>query len=213
MAKLVGGPLGSYKGKAGGTIGSSWKGIAVVKAMPLSVANPNTVAQQAHREMFAACIAAARLLLSELISVYWNPFAKKMSGFNAFVKQNIDCFAGGELSVPADFYSARGILMGVVDLDIGAVAPPGQFNVSYIDNSGVGDALASDLARMVEYNETKNYWKAFTPANNREDENFNLDDAAMEVGDSIHCYFFFSRPDISKISDSSYKHVVVEPLP
>jgi len=209
MAKLVGGPLGSYRGKAGGTIGSAWKGIAVVKSMPLSVANPKTVAQVAQREKFAACIAAARLLLSDLITTYWNPFAKRMSGINAFVKQNIDCFAVGGLSVPADFYAARGILMGVADLDIGGIAEPGEFNVIYTNNSGVGDALASDLARVVEYNETQNYWKVFTPANNREDENWNLDDHALEEGDSVHCYVFFTRPDISKISDSSYKHVVV----
>jgi len=209
MAKLVGGPLGSYKGKAGGTIGSSWKGIAVVKAMPLSVANPNTVAQQAHREMFAACIAAARLLLSDLITIYWNPFAKKMSGFNAFVKQNIDCFATGSLTVPADFYAARGILMGVKGLSVVAAAGVGTIQADWTDNSGVGDALATDLARLVVFNETKEYWKVFSPAKDREDALFQVTDEDIEEADVLDCYFFFIRPDISKISDSAYKHVVV----
>jgi len=207
MAKLVGGPLGSYKGKAGGTIGSSWKGIAVVKAMPLSVANPNTPAQQAHREMFAACIAAARLLLSELISIYWNPFAKKMSGFNAFVKQNIDCFADGAFSVPADFYAARGILMGVANLEITASEGSHTISAEHSDNTGVGDALGTDCAVLVVYNVDKNSWHLLQADERRHESPALFTEESFEEGDTLHCYFFFKRPDVSKISDSVYKEV------
>jgi len=208
MAKLVGGPLGSYRGKAGGTIGSSWKGIAVVKSMPLSVANPKTVAQTAQREKFAACIAAARLLLSDLITTYWNPFAKRMSGINAFVKQNIDCFAVGGLSVPADFYAARGILMGALNLNITASASQHTIFIEFADNSGTGDALGTDQARILLYNETKGIWHFFNSGDTRmTGESRGLGDY-YEEDDVLHCYFFFTRADYSKISDSEYKEVV-----
>jgi len=211
MAKLVGGPLGSYRGKAGGTIGSSWKGIAVVKSMPLSVANPQTVAQTAQRVKFAACIAAARLLLSNLITTFWNPFAKKMSGINSFVKQNIDCFATGSFSVPGSFYAARGILMGVENLEIEAGAGIHKIFATWDDNSGIGDALATDVSCLCVYNENMETWHFFSDGSNREatSSDFTLD--GFEIGNELYCYFFFTRPDNSRVSDSVYKHVIAGP--
>jgi len=208
MAKLVGGPLGSYRGKAGGTIGSSWKGISVIKSMPLSVANPKTAAQTAQRLKFAACIAVARLLLSDLITTFWNPFAKKMSGINAFVKQNIDCFVTGLFSVPEDFSAARGILMGVTGLTVEATEADHTIQCEWTDNSGVGDALATDLARLVVWHQEQNVWKVFLPAKDREDALFQVEDTVFSDGDNLHCYFFFARPDVSRISDSYYKTIV-----
>lgn len=204
MAKLVGGPLGSFKGKAGGVIGTSWKGIAVIKAMPLSVANPNSVAQQAQRTKFSAVVAVARLLLSELIAIYWDPFAKKMSGYNAFVKSNIDCFVGGILATPPLFVAARGVLVGVANFVVVANATDKQIAFSWTKNSDLGDALATDVFRVVYYNETQNVWYVLSPGVARSNGAITIDDLDLKLGDVIHAWGFFTRPDISKISDSSY---------
>jgi len=210
MAKLVGGPLGSYRGKAGGTIGSSWKGIAVVKSMPLSVANPQTVAQTAQRVKFAACIAVARLLLSDLITTFWNPFAKRMSGINAFVKQNIDCFTGGEFATPADFSAARGILMGVSGLAVAGWIAEAELSLTWDDNSGTGDALATDVPMILLMNMNTGKWDFYASDNTRDAGTMEwTPDLATSEDDVCHIYFFFARPDHSKVSDSYHLQYTV----
>lgn len=209
MAKLVGGPLGSYRGKAGGTIGTSWKGIPVVKAMPLSVANPDTVLQQAQRGKFSQCVEVARLLLSDLITPYWNPFAKRMSGYNAFIKQNIDAFDKDGLSVPENFYSARGILKGFEGLTAESQYPSLMVNLTWNDNTGVGDALGTDIPCCVFYNETQKYWGIDDGQNGRADVAISVADERLKDNDVVHFWIFFYRPDRSKVSDSSYVSAIV----
>jgi len=208
MSTIQQGILGAGKGKVGGVIMSSWKGISTIRSMPASVANPQTVAQTAQRTKFSAVVAVARLLLSELIAIYWDPFAKKMSGYNDFVKRNIACFTGGVFATPADFVAARGTLVGVSNLAISASISNHSIVATYDNNSGVGDALASDVGRICFYNADQNYWKTITSTGKREDEMAEFVDNDFNDGDTLQCYFFFSRPDVSKISDSAYKEVI-----
>jgi len=209
MAKLVGGPLGSYRGKAGGTIGTSWKGIPVVKAMPLSVANPDTVLQQAQRGRFSQCVAVARLLLSDLITPYWNPFSKRMSGYNAFIRQNINAFTKNGLSAPYDFYASRGILKGIQDFTATSAESDENIQTHWAVNSGQGDALDTDIPIFVYYNETQNVWKFKTGGQTRSKAGEVIPDNTIKEDDEIHLWAFFIRPDVSKISDSTYLYVVV----
>ena len=89
MAIIKRGILGGFSKKIGSVVGSSWKGIAVMKSLPLSVANPNTVKQQGVRKPFAACVSLASILLGIFIKRVWNRGAMQMSGFNAFVQANV----------------------------------------------------------------------------------------------------------------------------
>jgi len=206
MSTISQGILGSGKGKIGGVIMSSWKGISTIRSMPASVANPQTVAQTAQRNKFAAVVAVARLLLSELIAVYWDPFAKKMSGYNDFVKRNIACFTGGVFATPADFVAARGTLVGVSGLTVEASFSIHRIDCWFTNNSGVGDALDTDLAHMVVYNATKNIWHYIHGVDARETGTAAFSCSDFEEGDDMHCYMFFARPDNSKISDAAYYH-------
>lgn len=108
MAKIPNGILGGVSGKIGGVIGSSWKGINVVKTRPLSVANPNTVPQQTQRTKFKAVTQFASDILSDFVKPYWDRFAVKQSGFNAFVAANIDVFENGQISTPANLAISDG---------------------------------------------------------------------------------------------------------
>lgn len=101
MAKIPNGILGGVSGKIGGVIGSSWKGINVVKTRPLSVANPRTVPQVAQREKFTGVTKFASNILADFIKPYWDRFAVKQSGYNAFVSKNVEVFGSGNFSSPA----------------------------------------------------------------------------------------------------------------
>lgn len=89
MAIIKRGILGGFSNKIANVVGSSWKGIAVMRALPLSVANPKTPKQTAQREKFANISFLASEMLSGWVKPLWDRQSKKMSGYNNFVSHNI----------------------------------------------------------------------------------------------------------------------------
>lgn len=210
MAKIPQGILGGISGRIGNVVGGDWKGINYIRSMPLSVANPNTSAQQAQRGAFTQVVIVARLLLADLLATYWDPFARRMSGYNHFIQQNIGVFDTSGLLTPQDFNASRGILTGVPGISIVSAAGTDQLDFQWTDNSGQGDALATDIPVFLHYNVTQNYW-AFTYDNTnlRSDGSFVVTDILMTELDEVECYMFFRRPDLEKISDSAYTHETI----
>lgn len=89
MARLDKGLLGGYTGKLGTTVGSSWKGINVVRTYQPNVANPNSQGQQDQRSAFKQISQVASLLLGPIVKPFWDSIATKMSGYNAFIQANL----------------------------------------------------------------------------------------------------------------------------
>lgn len=207
MGRTKGGAFGVISGKVANAVGSSWKGIATVRSLPESVANPKTTAQMAQRNKFSSCVSVARILLSLLVQIFWDPFSKKMSGYNAFIKSNIDCFDADGLATPADFKAAKGTLVGetITSLSVDALAHDLELVLS--DQTGIGDALATDKLSVLYYNETKDTWTFLANPSDavRSDGGVTIPDILIVDGNVLHVWCFFSRPDISKISDSVYE--------
>lgn len=89
MAIIKQGILGGFKGKVGNVTGTSWKGRAVMKSRPLSVANPRTVAQIEQRTKLKDCTLFASNYLNTVIKPIWDKVSGNVSGFNAFCSTNI----------------------------------------------------------------------------------------------------------------------------
>jgi len=105
MGILKQGILGGFKNKVGPVIGSSWKGRAVMRSMPLSVANPKTAGQVQQRSRFKQWTMLASALLSSVIVELCNRFAGSISGFNYFVKENLNLTPGTLQSLTSFFVS------------------------------------------------------------------------------------------------------------
>ena len=88
MGVIKRGLLGGVSNKIGNVVGSSWKGIATLRSLPLSVANPNTKAQRDNRSTFTLMSQLGSEVLATVCQPLWNRDAKQMSGFNAYVKDN-----------------------------------------------------------------------------------------------------------------------------
>lgn len=209
MGVIKQGILGGFSGKVAGVVGSSWKGIAVIKSLPLSVANPNTAGQQAQRGAMTQVVAVARLLLASIIGPFWNKFAQKMSGYNMFVKTNIKAFTSAGLTNPNLFFSQRGSLINFATINTTATAGTSQVAVSWVNNSGVADALATDEANIVYYNATQDYWATQTNTSDRLTGGVAFVDSVMLAGDVLEVYVGATRPDDSIVSDSFYQQVIV----
>jgi hypothetical protein len=204
------GILGAFSGSVGNIVGSSWKGIGVMKAKPLSVANPKTAGQVAQRSKFSAVVALARILLVAVIKPMWDRFAQLQSGYNAFVSANIDTFTQtGEL-IPGGLSISEGSLA----LDpLTSVTPnngDAEVEFEYLGTGGTGNALDADQVFVVGYNETQDNWASNTT------EFFRSDDAGILVmptpaanADIIHLYLAFRRADGTIVSNTSYATAVV----
>ena len=92
MGVIKRGILGGVSNKIGNVVGSSWKGIATLRSLPLSVANPNTAAQRTNRDSFTIMSKLGSDVLATVCQPLWNRDAKQMSGFNAYVMNNKRAF-------------------------------------------------------------------------------------------------------------------------
>lgn len=88
MGIIKRGILGGVANKIGNVVGSSWKGIATLRSLPLSVANPRTLAQRTNRNSFSLFSKLGSDVLATVCQPLWNRDAKQMSGFNAYVMYN-----------------------------------------------------------------------------------------------------------------------------
>lgn len=145
MGIILSGILSKVSGKVAGVVGASWKDKAYLRAY-VKPANPNTAAQQVQRTKFGDAVDFAKPLVGQVFNAYTDKFQKSMSGFNFFIKDNIDIFDGspawasinpttGKLSFP-QVTSAQ--LVGTT------------VTVSYNPNNG-NNGLDTDKVFMVVY--------------------------------------------------------------
>lgn len=92
MGIIKQGILGGFSGKVGSVVGTSWKGRAVMKALPLSVANPQTFEQTENRTQFKGVVQFASIINASMIIPLMNRFAGNVSGNNKFVSLNKNYF-------------------------------------------------------------------------------------------------------------------------
>ncbi len=97
MAKLTESVIGKLSGKIGQVVGASWKGIAVLRVLAGSVANPQTDKQLAQRQKWSVTMHFLQPL-SEFLQTGFKAYAVKMSGINAAMKYNIKNALYGNLS-------------------------------------------------------------------------------------------------------------------
>jgi hypothetical protein len=210
MGVINGGILGGFSGKVGGVVGTSWKGIAVMKAMPQSVANPKTAPQVEQRNALTAVVALATILLSLVIKPLWDRFASKMSGYNAFVQANIDRFPDGVFTTPSAFVISMGKMAKTLISSAVAVNNASTITLNWVNDAGEGYKLASDLAYAVVFNFTEDYWICSTTNTLRSSGSIVLDTPfALSTSDSLYCYLAFKRADGTIVSETGYLNKLV----
>ena len=90
MAIIKKGILGGFSNKVGNVVGSTWKGINTMRSLPAQYNDANSESQQANRSTFKYFSAFGSQLLTGIIRPLWDWQAKRMSGYNLFIKRNIE---------------------------------------------------------------------------------------------------------------------------
>lgn len=118
MGVIKQGILGGFQNKVGPVIGTSWKGINVIKSRPTSVAYSNTELQQEQRTAMRQIAAYLRSFGLDNVRLLNNAQAVKMSGYNRCVKKvntfkpgndlsgHVKCLASGSYTKPSFIASA-----------------------------------------------------------------------------------------------------------
>lgn len=205
MGKIKRGILGGFSGKVANVVGSAWKGIAYMKSLPLSVANPKTAAQVAQRTKFANVTEFGSSILSAIIKPLWDRFASQMSGYNDFVRTNINLFEGTWADLPQDLVISKGKMAAP---DLYEVLPTNtslDVVINWSSAAGTGYQLASDKAYAVIVNETQGLVGVSSGVILRSVETLTVTmPGSFLTGDVCRAYLAMLRDDGTIASDTGY---------
>ena len=205
MGKIKQGILGGFSGKVGPVIGSSWKGKAIIKARALSYNDRNSEAQQQQRAKFGL-VSQFLSTVNSFVSLGFADKAKGITAPNAAMVINLEEAISGTFPNYEINYNKVVVANGTVDLPYdpsGSVAD-GELTVTWADNSGQGDALATDNAMLLLYNTTqkKAVW-ALTDAT-RADRSAKITVPTAWTGDTAVAYLAMRRASNGNTSKSTY---------
>lgn len=213
MARIKQGILGGFSGKIANVVGTSWKGIAVIKSQPLSVANPKTAAQVAQRTKLSACVAMLQPILSGVIKPLNDRFAGQMSGYNYSLQKSIAAFgADGSLAYPSEFKISRATAKAQLINVIGSVIENNQVTAAWTSDAGTGYALETDKMFFVVFNETTGEI-GYSANAVRADQaaSVELPESGLKNGDVLRTYLAALRADGTiGFAQDYYSHVVDE---
>ena len=196
MARTRNGALGGYRGKLGNTIGQVYHGIEVVRAYPQSVYNPDTPAQQIHRELitnFSKLFSTVNGLISASLWQKNNTY----NAFNNCMKYN---FSKAVNNSAIDF---KKVVFGEFDrsplknFTSSIVLENGKyyFDASWVCVDDGYKSLEGDdivLVCVIQYSGGEfDVIKAGTTALYRDDEACKLElvsASKLSAGDCIYCY-------------------------
>lgn len=138
--------FGAYTGRVGNVIGTMWNGRAVLRIRPASVANPNTLAQQAQRMKFR--LAASFIKLHEkLIRIGFAAKDQSITPFNNAMRYNIaNAITGTFPTLSLDLTKVKisdGNLPNLKAPLLTSVTPA-TVKIDWTDNTGSIGAKATD---------------------------------------------------------------------
>ena len=160
MAKLSQGINGPFSGKVGAVVGYTWKGIPVMRGRPSARTKPFTskeLNQQAKFRIMNRFLRPA----NSLLNVTFAHLAVRMSAFNKAFSYNIkNAITGVAPNLAIDYTMALISRGDLPNADSPAVTSPsaGLLQFTWNDNSGKGNAKATDKAFVAVYSEELGNW-------------------------------------------------------
>lgn len=205
MGTFSKGLFGAFKGKVGNMVGSTWKGIEVLKSKPAGRKgkfSPDQLQQQAKFSLIAKFLQP----LASLLDQAYNSGAVKMSGFNKALSYNILNAVTGEYPAFKVSYPmvqlGQGSLTNAESPKVASTAA-GKLSVNWVDNSGSGSAQASDKAFVAAYCEELNRWVFSQNAAARNAGTLSMDVASF-TGKSVQTWFGFVSAKGKQVTTSLF---------
>lgn len=212
MGVIKQGILGGFSGKVGSVVGTSWKGRAVMKAMPLSVANPRTTGQVVQRNKMTGLVGISKSLLGGTIAIMDNPFSGNISGYNRFVKRNISKMQDNGSAYANDFDFSEGVL-GKIKLSSTVVANAGSsiITISWTSENSPYNLDTDKVIIAVVNRDLTEVLNAGTHVGSRSTTGTTVVSVkrALTPGGDLYVIAMAIREDKKYCSNSSYENIYV----
>lgn len=207
MAKFINGANGTFSGKVGSVIGSSWRSIHYLRGLSKKRTKPFSEAQLAQQQRFGL-IGEFLLPLKGLIEIgFANADASRATLFNLVMRENLLGAVTGEYpKFTIDFSNvvlSQGSLLPPRGVDIVADTP-GQVVVSWNPGVNAFSGHADDIAYLLVYNEEQGLFATTEVAIERSEGQAEVlvdDDFTGQTG---HGWLFFTSRDGRQISRTAY---------
>lgn len=212
MAKQFGGAFANYNGKIGNVIARIRQGRTILSIYQPNVHNPRTDEQIKVRNKFAAITQFASGLAGALKYGFHNLDGYKTGNYySAAVGYNSKngCYIEQDDEIDATKFI---IAQGNVDLPYSpsASAEGNTVTITWSDNSGMGNALATDKICVVAYNPSTNQSVLSIDAADRTERNASLALPTAWSGATVNVWLFVKRPSTNDCSMST--HLAALPL-
>lgn len=203
MGQIKQGILGGFSGRVGTVVGSSWKNVSYMRALAISVSNPRTLKQQAQRGKFTKSLRFLCAIVPYVRTGY-KQLAQGRTAFNAamsYMLRHAIAGSGTELAVDYDrALVARGTLMPVFNAAV--TEETGKLSFGWDDNSGMGDAMGTDVAMPLAYNKVKGVAVYLLSGAARKDGKAELPLPDSWEGDALAVYLAFSAENGTRVTNS-----------
>ncbi|HWV72484.1 MAG TPA: DUF6266 family protein [Pseudosphingobacterium sp.] len=206
MAKFINGANGTFSGKVGSVIGSSWRGINYLRGLGKKSKVPATESQRLQRDRFSMLVKFIAPLKELLDRGFAGRNLKLATAFSYAVKHNMDM---GAVSVTAPVelnYAALHLSDGRLFKPRGAnvEVTADTLTVSWNPKEIEFNSKLNDVAHVLIYNVNQDLF--FTP-DASSTRAMGVATAALEDmdgGDTGHVWMFFTSADGKQISRTVY---------
>lgn len=209
MGKAFQGVYGSFVNKVGNVVGRVKQGVQIYSIYQPSVANPRTPAQVANRSKFGTLTAfVSKILAGVKVGFQKLDGYRYGTAFSSCVGYNLKdgvVISDGQGGYEID-YSKVSVSDGQLEnpFNLQGTMDSNTLSLSWADNSGMGNALATDVVEVVVYNKTKNT-AVFDDGNAvRSARTANVTIPTSWNSDSVEAWAFFNRADNSMQAKSVY---------
>lgn len=208
MGKANQGVFGAWTKRVGNVVGRVIQGVNVYSIYQPNVSNPRTELQQSQRAKFTL-LTQFFSTMTAFLRISWKSLDgyKHGSAFSSAVGWNLK---NGAVTGTYPNYSIAMNKVKVSDGNIalpynpGATAESGTLTFTWADNTGRGDALATDNVMVAIYNPTKDETIYSTALGVRSERTKELQCPSNWSGDQVHVYFAMRREATDECSDSTY---------
>lgn len=207
MAIIQNPVIGAASGTFGTAIFQEQYGKHVLRTKPLTYRDKNTTEQQQNRGKFRT----AQLWVIKFLSIIRTGFAsyrENMSAYAAALGWYISNAVTGTLDNYSISYSnaifSFGDLLNVTSFDAPILNPGNHFTFDFENNSGIGNASASDSVNIILFNQTQNKFITLSDVRSRTYIDDDFSGMYLNLNDVCHIWMYCINDSGTTISNTTY---------
>lgn len=206
MAIIKNGPNGTFSGKAGSVVGSSWRSVNYIKGLPKASKQPKSPKQLEQQAKFGAAVRFLQPITDVLNLGLGRQKNSKATGYNLGLKQVLDHAITGDFPDYEIDFSKVVISKGKLDIPVvmDVKAEPGKLVVSWLADANNVNSFADDRIFILAFDPGTNIF-FYGPA----EATRSLGEAPVNLppvlaGSTLHVYVFAMDRLAKKASNSMY---------